>query len=613
HTRNTTQILVQLRDLMKNVQVGNSTGIAAYIVPSADAHQSEYLSRHDERRAFVTGFDGSAGIAVVTTNAALLWADSRYHLQAEQQLDENWELMKQGLNGVPSIGPWLAQNLTAGSLVGVDPRLMSFRSWESIESELISSEIQLVPIKDNLVDKVWGEDQPAQNANPINTLDLQFAGVTIARKLEDVRKQMKQKSVDALVVSALDEIAWLLNLRGSDIEYNPVFFSYLIVTEKKVQLFVDLAKIPADFDNHQLRNNVSITMSSYDKISLEIRKIVLRKKSHIWISPTSSYYLTDLIPKDRRLQALTPVNLLKAIKNEVEAQGFVNSHIRDGVALCQYFAWLEHQLKLGNEVDEISGAEKLESFRRSKENYVGPSFGTISASGPHSSLAHYSPRNDTNRRITDKEIYLCDSGAQYLDGTSDVTRTFHFGEPTDFEKEAYTRVLKGQLSLGSAVFPALVKGQVLDTLARKALWDVGLNYGHGTGHGVGHYLNVHEGPMSVGPGYDVDDPGLQANMFISNEPGFYQDDEFGIRIEDIVQIVPAQTAYNFKNLGALTFRTVTMCPKQTKMIKKELLSEAEVKLLNSYHQLIWDTLAPILTRERDLFTLSWLKKEVKAI
>ncbi|KAH8333677.1 hypothetical protein KR059_002320, partial [Drosophila kikkawai] len=612
-TSDTTSILVQLRELMNSVQVGNSTGIVAYIVPSTDAHQSEYLSRHDERRAFVSGFDGSAGTAVVTTNAALLWTDSRYHLQAEQQLDDNWELMKQGLSGVPSIGVWLAQNLTAGSFVGVDPRLMSFREWQTIETQLISAGIKLVPVEDNLVDKVWGNEQPAQNANPIDTLKLQFAGMTIARKWEDVRQQMKQKSVDALVVSALDEIAWLLNLRGSDIEFNPVFFSYMIVTEDKLQLFVDLVKIPADFDKHQLRNNVTVSLSSYEKISLEIRKIVLEKKSNIWIAPTSSYYLTALIPESRRLQAVTPVNLLKAVKNPVEAQGFVNSHIRDGVALCQYFAWLEHQLKLGREVDEISGAKKLEYFRGSKENYVRPSFETISASGPHASLAHYNPSNDTKRRITDKEIYLCDSGAQYLDGTTDVTRTLHFGEPTDFEKEAYTRVLKGQLSLGSAVFPALVKGQVLDTLARKALWDVGLDYGHGTGHGVGHYLNVHEGPMAVGPGYVADDPGLQANMFISNEPGFYQDDDFGIRIEDIVQIVPAQTAYNFTNRGALTFRTVTMCPKQTKMIKKELLSEAEVKLLNSYHQLVWDTLAPVLVGQKDLFTLSWLKKEVKAI
>ncbi|KAH8248915.1 hypothetical protein KR032_004268, partial [Drosophila birchii] len=610
---NTTQILAQLRELMNSVQVGNSTGIVAYIVPSTDAHQSEYLSRHDERRAFITGFDGSAGTAVVTTTDALLWTDSRYHLQAEQQLDDNWELMKQGLSGVPSIGAWLAQNLTAGNSVGVDPRLMSFRAWQSIETELISAGIQLVPVEDNLVDKVWGEDQPAQNANPIDTLKIQFAGKTIAKKWEDVRHQMKEKSVDALVVSALDEIAWLLNLRGSDIEYNPVFFSYMIVTEDKLQLFVDLVKIPADFDRHQLRNKVNISLFPYDKISQEIRKIVLIKKANIWIAPTSSYYLTALIPATRRLQAVTPVNLLKAVKNQVEAQGFVNSHIRDGVALCQYFAWLEHQLKLGKEVDEISGAEKLEYFRGLKENYVGLSFETISASGPHASLAHYSPSNDTKRRITTKEIYLCDSGAQYLDGTTDVTRTFHFGEPTDFEKEAYTRVLKGQLSLGSAIFPALVKGQVLDTLARKALWDVGLDYGHGTGHGVGHYLNVHEGPMAVGQGYTADDPGLQANMFISNEPGFYQDDEFGIRIEDIVQIVPAQTAYNFTNRGALTFRTVTMCPKQTKLIKKELLSEAEVKQLNSYHQLVWDTLAPILTGQKDLLTLSWLKKEVKKI
>ncbi|XP_016989417.1 xaa-Pro aminopeptidase ApepP [Drosophila rhopaloa] len=611
--RSTTQILARLRELMLRAQVGDASCIAAYIVPSDDAHQSEYQCKHDERRSFVSGFDGSAGTAVITTDSALLWTDGRYYQQAEKQLDSNWVLMKDGLTTTPSIGAWLAKNLPKGSSVGVDPRLLSFRVWKPIETELNSAECQLVPIENNLIDEVWGQDQPPQTSNKIITLKLEHSGVTVAKKWEVVRKQLKDKNVDALVVSALDEIAWFLNLRGSDIDFNPVFFSYLIVTNDELLLFVDSGKLPSDFAQHQTENNVKITVLPYASIGLEISKIVSTKESKIWIAPTSSYYLTALIPKSRRIQEVTPVCVLKSIKNDVEIEGFVNSHIRDGVALCQYFAWLEDQVKNGVEVDEISGSDKLESFRACKDKYMGLSFTTISASGPNGSVIHYHPKEETNRKITDTEIYLCDSGAQYLDGTTDVTRTLHFGEPTEFQKEAYTRVLKGQLSFGSTVFPAKVKGQVLDTLARKALWDVGLDYGHGTGHGVGHFLNVHEGPMGVGIRLMPDDPGLQANMFISNEPGFYQDGEFGIRVEDIVQIVPAQVANNFANRGALTFKTITMCPKQTKMIKKELLSDVEVKLLNSYHQQVWDTLSPILSREGDEFTLFWLKKEVQPI
>ncbi|XP_017006986.2 xaa-Pro aminopeptidase ApepP [Drosophila takahashii] len=611
--RSTTQILAKLRELMLRAQVGDSSGISAYIVPSDDAHQSEYQCQHDERRSFVSGFDGSAGTAVVTTDTALLWTDGRYYQQAEKQLDSNWVLMRDGLTTTPSIGAWLAKNLPKGSFVGVDPRLLSFRVWKPIETELNSAECQLVPIEKNLIDEVWGEDQPAQTSNTIISLKLEYSGVPVAKKWQVVRKQLKDKNVDALVVSALDEIAWFLNLRGSDIDFNPVFFSYLIVTHDELLLFVDSGKLPADFAQHQTENNVKISVLPYASIGLEISKIVSSKESKIWIAPTSSYYLTALIPKSRRIQEVTPICVLKSIKNDVEIEGFVNSHIRDGVALCQYFAWLEDQVNKGAEVDEISGSDKLESFRASKDKYMGLSFTTISASGPNGSVIHYHPKEETNRKINDKEIYLCDSGAQYLDGTTDVTRTLHFGQPTEFQKEAYTRVLKGQLSFGATVFPAKVKGQVLDTLARKALWDVGLDYGHGTGHGVGHFLNVHEGPMGVGIRLMPDDPGLQANMFISNEPGFYQDGEFGIRVEDIVQIVPGQVAHNFASRGALTFKTITMCPKQTKMIKKELLSDVEIKLLNAYHQQVWETLSPILSRDGDEFTLSWLKKEVQPI
>lgn len=606
--KGTTQKLSKLRELMHRAC---SPEISAYVVPSDDAHQSEYQCAHDERRAFISGFTGSAGTAVITLDKALLWTDGRYYQQAEKELDSNWTLMKDGLAATPSIGSWLGKNLPKGSSVGVDPRLYSSRVAKTIEKELNSADCNLVGIERNLIDDVWGDDQPPLTCNKIITLKLDFSGETIGKKWDRVREQMKLFNANALIVSALDEIAWFLNLRGSDIDYNPVFFAFLIITNDEIILFTDSRKLPDDFECHQSENNAKISVKPYESIGDGVLEVVAQAKGKIWISSTSSLYLNSLVPKSIRHQEITPIALLKAIKNDQEIKGFINSHIRDGVALCQYFAWLEDAVAKGEQVDEMSGADKLESFRKTKDYYMGLSFTTISSSGPNGSVIHYHPAKETNRPINDKEVYLCDSGAQYLDGTTDVTRTLHFGNPTDFQKETYTRVLKGQLSLGATIFPTKIKGQVLDVLARKSLWDVGLDYGHGTGHGVGHFLNVHEGPMGVGFRLMPDDPGLQPNMFISNEPGFYKDGEFGIRIEDIVQIVPAETNHNFSNRGALTFKTITMCPKQTKMIIKELLSEQEINLLNNYHQLVWDTLSPLLAQ--DAFTLDWLKKETKPI
>lgn len=606
--KGTTQKLSKLRELMHRAC---SPEISAYVVPSDDAHQSEYQCAHDERRAFISGFTGSAGTAVITLDKALLWTDGRYYQQAEKELDSNWTLMKDGLAATPSIGSWLGKNLPKGSSVGVDPRLYSSRVAKTIEKELNSADCNLVGIERNLIDDVWGDDQPPLTCNKIITLKLDFSGETIGKKWDRVREQMKLFNANALIVSALDEIAWFLNLRGSDIDYNPVFFAFLIITNDEIILFTDSRKLPDDFECHQSENNAKISVKPYESIGDGVLEVVAQAKGKIWISSTSSLYLNSLVPKSIRHQEITPIALLKAIKNDQEIKGFINSHIRDGVALCQYFAWLEDAVGKGEQVDEMSGADKLESFRKTKDYYMGLSFTTISSSGPNGSVIHYHPAKETNRPINDKEVYLCDSGAQYLDGTTDVTRTLHFGNPTDFQKETYTRVLKGQLALGATIFPTKIKGQVLDVLARKSLWDVGLDYGHGTGHGVGHFLNVHEGPMGVGFRLMPDDPGLQPNMFISNEPGFYKDGEFGIRIEDIVQIVPAETKHNFSNRGALTFKTITMCPKQTKMIIKELLSEQEINLLNNYHQLVWDTLSPLLAQ--DAFTLGWLKKETKPI
>lgn len=381
-------------------------------------------------------------------------------------------------------------------------------------------------------------------------------------------------------------------------------------------LFINEAQLPEDWAGHQRNNNISITVKTYDCAEEVIMELQVKDKERIWISPTSNYLMNSLIDEKRRHQEITAICTAKAIKNSTEIQGLKECHERDGVALCKYFAWLEQELNAGRTVTEVTGADQLKEFRSKLHDYAGLSFETISAFGPNGSIIHYSPdRNaETQHRITKDNLYLCDSGAQFLDGTTDVTRTWHFGEPTTFQKQCFTRVLKGQINMGTAVFPTKCGGFRLDALARKFLWDVGLDYAHGTGHGIGHFLNVHEGPMGVGVRPAVDEPGLQAGMFISNEPGYYKTGEFGIRLEDIVRVVPAtHVDHDFNGLGALTLETMTMCPIQTKMVDLSLMTEDEVKHLNAYHKKILEVVGEQLEKENDQFTLEWLKKETAAV
>ncbi|ETN65044.1 xaa-pro aminopeptidase [Anopheles darlingi] len=607
----TGEVLTALRQLMANLP-NNLGAIGAYIIPSTDAHQSEYLAARDERRAFVSGFDGSAGTAVVTESEALLWTDGRYYQQAAKQLDSNWTLMKEGLPSTPSIDAWLAKILQPGSRVGVDANLITTAAWNPLQTSLKTAGCSLLAVEPNLIDLLW-QKQPAIPHNPLLALSTSFAGCTVAEKLISVRSKLAEKRASVLVVSALDEIAWLLNLRGTDIDYNPVFFAYVIVTPEQLHLFIDPVQIVPPVLEHFGANGVEVQVHAYDEVHTLLKQLAEASSQLVWISSGSSYALTALIPEEKRFHDITPIQLMKAVKNETEAQGMRDCHRRDGVALCQYFAWLERTLATGGTVDEISGATQLEHFRSVQQHYQGLSFTTISASGPNGSIIHYHPLPETNRPITDRELYLCDSGAQYLDGTTDVTRTMHFGTPTAEEIRAFTYVLKGQIALGTAIFPRKVKGQFLDTIARKALWDIGLDYGHGTGHGIGHFLNVHEGPMGIGIRLMPNDPGLEENMFLSNEPGYYKDGQFGIRIEDIVQVITANVGTNFDGRGALAFSTITMCPIQTRLIDVTLLTPAERQHINSYHERVRDQLLPLLREANDAETIAWLQRETEPI
>lgn len=425
---------------------------------------------------------------------------------------------------------------------------------------------------------------------------------------------MKNKNASLLVLTALDEIAYFLNLRGSDIGYNPVFFSYVIVTKTGYIVFIDPQKYVPEIESHLRKETGKATFEvrNYGEIISSIKAGVENIDGFVWFSENSSYALTSLVPSKHLLTELTPIALMKAVKNETEIKGMRNAHVKDGVALCAYFSWLEKNVD--NEViTEVSGAEKLREFRATQKDFMGPSFQTISSVGPHAAIIHYQPDASTDVRITSNSVYLCDSGAQYKDGTTDVTRTFHFGTPTEYEKECYTRVLKGQIQMATMIFPSKIKGNSLDSFARQFLWNVGLDYGHGTGHGIGSYLNVHEGPMGVSWRHIADDPGLESGMFLSNEPGYYENGKFGVRIEDIVQIIAADTPHNYNNIGFLSFETITLVPIQTKMIVTDMLTRKEVDHLNSYHQRCRNVIGPILHEAGFLEAEKWLWRETEPI
>ncbi|XP_024943564.1 xaa-Pro aminopeptidase ApepP isoform X2 [Cephus cinctus] len=611
--------LAKLRELMESVAVGGlkAKGIQAVIVNTEDAHQSEYLREADERRKFISGFKGSLGTAVITANQALLWTDGRYFAQALSELDppEAWILMKEGVIGTPTQAEWLAKNLPPKSTVGADPSLLSYNVWLTLHTTLTTAGHSLLALQENLVDQVWGDERPSIPKNKIVPQTLRYTGKKAGEKVELCREAMVKNGATVLVITALDEVAYLLNLRGSDIAYNPVFFAYVIITLQDLHFFVDKSRLTPEAERQLRDEGVNPKFHSYEEMRPFVKQLAstLTENDKVWINNEANCALHAEFGDVRKHTAITPVCLMKSVKNEVEIAGLKHAHIKDAVALVKYFAWLEDQIKNKVLVTEISGATQLEKFRQKEEGYVGLSFNTISSMGAHGAIIHYAPSPESDIPITDESFYLCDSGAQFYDGTTDVTRTLHFGIPTDYERECFTRVFKGQYALSTAIFPVLLKGNYLDTLARKSLWDVGLNYLHGTGHGIGAYLNVHEMPIHISWRPYPNDPGLQAGNFISNEPGYYEDGKFGIRLENIELVVKVNTRYQRENQEFLTFETVTLVPIQTNILDMSLLTQDEIEYLNRYHEKCWNILSPLLQGEDNTQALAWLRRETQPI
>uniref|UniRef100_A0A7N6AAV5 X-prolyl aminopeptidase (aminopeptidase P) 2, membrane-bound n=1 Tax=Anabas testudineus TaxID=64144 RepID=A0A7N6AAV5_ANATE len=526
---NTTLQLKELRALMSPLS------ISAYIIPDTDAHLSEYISPRDARLAFMTGFTGSAGTAVVTPTKAVLWTDSRYWVQAERQMDCNWDLKRDV--SIMSVAEWLISEVPPGGEIGFDPFLFSLSKSQS-----------------------W------------------------QMKVEQIRSQMTDSPYKptALLLSALDETAWLFNMRGSDIPYNPFFYSYTLLTMNEIWLFVHMERITDELKvylNTSCDGPLCVQLKSYDSVLDDLKMYVDQPGIKVWIGTEyTNYALYEIItPEDKLMtSSYSPVLTTKAVKDETEQQILRDAHVRDAVAVIQLLMWLEKVVPEGKET-ELTAAKYVDTCRR--ENLKGPSFDTISASGPNAALAHYSPTAENNRKLTVDEMYLVDSGGQYLDGTTDITRTVHWGTPTPMQKEAFTRVLMGNIEISRTIFPSGTRGVNMEMLGRRALWEVGLNYGHGTGHGVGNYFGVHEWPV----GFQSNNIPFREGMFTSIEPGYYKENDFGIRIEDVAVIVPVTTKYGH---NYLTFDTVSLVPYDRKLIDTSLLSSEQLQWLNSYYETI---------------------------
>lgn len=506
-----------------------------------------------------------------------------------------------------------------GMTVGVDPTTITAPEGRKLGEKIKKKGGEdLVALATNLVDQVWGKDKPARPNEPVRVLGLEYAGKNFQHKIEELRKELDKKKAAGFVVSMLDEVAWLFNLRGNDIPYNPVFFSYAVVTSTTTTLYVDESKLQANVKAHL----AGITIRPYAAIFSDITALAAEEpaangsssgpKRKYLVSTKASWALYQALGGEKTVDEVrSPIGDAKAVKNAVELAGMRACHIRDGAALSEYFAWLEDELvNKKTTLDEVEGADKLEAIRSKHEHFVGLSFDTISSTGPNAAVIHYSPQRGNCAVIDPAKIYLCDSGAQYFDGTTDTTRTLHFGEPTSMEREAYTLVLKGHIALEQAVFPKGTSGFALDTLARQHLWQNGLEYRHGTGHGVGSFLNVHEGPIGIGTRIQYSEVPLSVGNVISNEPGYYEDGQFGIRIENVVMVKEVETKFKFGDKPYLGFEHVTMTPMCRKLIVVDMLSPGERKWLNAYHCEILDKTCKFF--EKDDRTRSWLERECAA-
>lgn len=589
------QRLASLREVMKREH------LAAFIFPSTDAHQSEYVADHWLGRTWISGFNGSAGTAVVTMTSAALWTDSRYFLAAEEQLQgTEFQLMKLKIPGTPSIAEWLGKELADVSSpeVGLDGWVNSYVSTSRLIADLrreggITVRTNFDPLKE-----IWTE-RPAIPENPIEIQPIEYAGEGVSSKIERIRKALRASHADGMLVSALDDIAWTLNLRGTDVHCNPVFVSYLLIASDKVSLFVDEVKVNAEIRTYLETNGISIY--KYNKVKEGLKEY--SEYDILLDGNETSYYLWKTVRCQEIVSQTSPIPAMKAVKNEAEITGYRRAMVRDGVAMVKFLKWLVPAVEAGGQT-EISIDKKLTSLRAEQDLFRDISFDTIAGYQAHGAIVHYEASPETDVLLKPEGLLLLDSGAQYQDGTTDITRTIALGPVTEEMKHIYTLVLKGHIQLELAKFPDGASGTQLDALARESMWREGLNFLHGTGHGVGSYLNVHEGPHQVRMEY-MPAP-LRAGMTLTDEPGLYLAGKFGVRIENTLLI----KEYMETEFGKfLQMESLTLCPIDTAPIDVEMLLPEELAWLNAYHAEVYAKLAPYLDKEEQ----KWLENATKAI
>lgn len=581
-----------LRGLMKE------RGIDAFIIPSSDNHGSEYVSDYFRVRQWISGFTGSAGTVVITEKEAHLWVDGRYFLQGEQQIQgTEYVLERMGEPGVKTYAQWICDNVKSGGTVSFNGKVFTVAELHDLERTFREKGIEITPEED-VFDELW-KDRPTMPNKKVFIHEDSYTGKTVEEKLALVKEGMNKINANNLLLASLDDIAWLLNLRGGDVECNPVFLSYFLISDSNYTLYIDKEKLNDEIIN--ILGSKSVNIKDYNDVAADLKLV----KGTITFDPAkTNVWLKKAINEEVNIVERRNITTdLKARKNPTELKNIENAHVKDGIAMVKFIKWVKENVN-NNEITEISAADKLEKFRAEGKDFIDISFDTIAGYGPHGAIIHYKASEESNSKLQPKGLFLVDSGAQYLDGTTDITRTIALGQLTDEEKIDYTLVLKGHLNLLTAVFLEGTPGCSLDILARRALWSKGLDFKHGTGHGVGYLLNVHEGPQGIRR--ELNPVALEEGMIVSNEPGVYKAGKHGVRIENLIA-VQSKEKNEFGKF--MCFKNLTLCPYELDAIEISLLTNEEKGWLNDYHKNVFDTLSPYLSEDE----ISWLKNSTKAI